>query len=197
MCNRVVGLHRAFRPDFVTRNFWGWRRYPFDHLERYVDRRLWEVDRELTRALEDVEKRFFPFRTERWQPERWGWRTLFESSREVPVEVAEDGSRKMVIKVDVARFKPEEVKVTVGEGMVSIRAKHEEASEDGAQVYRKYVKEFTLPEDVDLESLRSYLDDGGMLRIEAQLPAIEAPAHKEIPIQKISKEKPGKDENKN
>lgn len=160
----------------MIRHFWGWHRHELNgRLEKYMDRRLWKMDRELSRASEDLHEKFSPVRFP-------GWRTPFGSSRNVSVEVAKDGSQKMVVRVDVSHFKPEQVKVTLeDDGLLTVRAK-----DAGNGIHREYVKEVALPEGVDQESIRSILGKDGMLRIEAQLLPLESPSGKEIPIQKAS-----------
>ena len=89
------------------------------------------------------------------------------------------------IEVNVQNFKPEELIIkTVGQS-VQVEAKHEEKTSDGASFSsRNFSQSFTLPREVDPESVVSSLSKDGKLTIEAPLPKAKSLASNErlVPI---------------
>ncbi|KAK6013772.1 Hsp20/alpha crystallin family protein [Ostertagia ostertagi] len=78
-------------------------------------------------------------------------------------KVTDDGS-KLAISLDVSKFKPDELKVQITPAGHSFRR-------------------WTLPEDVDVEQIRSTLSENGQLAIEVPKPKPAVTA-RTIPIQK-------------
>ncbi|GMR44511.1 hypothetical protein PMAYCL1PPCAC_14706, partial [Pristionchus mayeri] len=79
-----------------------------------------------------------------------------------PLIVIENTAEKFTVSVDVSHFKPEEVKVNLNGNDLTIEGDHEEKSDEIGTI-----KRFILPEDTNLDSLRSSLSDEGHLTIEA------------------------------
>jgi HSP20 family molecular chaperone IbpA len=101
--------------------------------------------------------------------------------------VKEGDTRKYQLSINMgANFNPEDVKVSMKDGVVSVHAKREKVSEDGnSRFYKEVTRRFTLPTTVDAKQLKSALTPDGVLKIEAPLPAEalpEPPKHKEIPV---------------
>ncbi|PIO71904.1 Hsp20/alpha crystallin family protein [Teladorsagia circumcincta] len=96
-------------------------------------------------------------------------------------KVTDDGS-KLAITLDVSKFKPDELKVSIDGQILTIEGKHE-ITEGPNYSSRSFVRRWTLPEDVDVEQIRSNLTENGQLAIEVpkNKPAIAA---RTIPIQK-------------
>ena len=87
-----------------------------------------------------------------------------------PVVIDEQGNRQLSLKFDVRKFKPEEIKIRSFDGnKLEVSAKHEVKS-DNHQIYREFRRVCTLPEGVNLESLKSFVHPAGVLSIEAPLP---------------------------
>lgn len=87
-----------------------------------------------------------------------------------PVQVDEQGNRHLSLNFDVRKFKPEEISIrSFDENKLEVSAKHEIKSENH-QIYREFKRICTLPEGVELESMKSELHPDGILRIEAPLP---------------------------
>ena len=104
----------------------------------------------------------------------------------------DDGSQEFRLNVDMNAFKPEEIDVkTTGKKTLSIKAKHEEST-DESTVLHEFSRSFTLPEDVDPESLVCALSKDGVMTIKGPVgaPAIEEPPEKK---QKTTKGKDSKE----
>lgn len=66
-----------------------------------------------------------------------------------------------------------------------VHAKHVEESESG-KIHREFIREYTLPDDVNPDLLKSHLSKDGVLQIEAPAPpSVEAPKEHIIPIEKL------------
>jgi len=89
------------------------------------------------------------------------------------------------IEINVQNFKPEDLVIkTVGQ-TIQVEAKHEEKTSDGASSStRNFSQSFTLPREVDPESVASSLSRDGKLTIEAPLPKAKSVASNErlVPI---------------
>ena len=79
----------------------------------------------------------------------------------------ENTPEKFAVSVDVSHFKPEEIKVNLTGNELTIEGHHEEKNDRHGSVQRSFVRKYTLPEDANLEALRSSLSDQGHLSIEA------------------------------
>merc|ERR1711915_1014366 len=57
-----------------------------------------------------------------------------------------DDDSKMEISIDTSGYKPDELKVSAGKGLISVEGKHEEKSEAGhVMVSRQFSKSYSLP----------------------------------------------------
>jgi len=75
-----------------------------------------------------------------------------------------DTSERLEFSVDTSGYKPDELRVTVGEGMVSIEGKHEEKSEAGkVMVSRQFHKSYALPQGAEPQDVVSNLSKDGVL----------------------------------
>jgi len=75
-----------------------------------------------------------------------------------------DTSERLELSVDTSGYKPDELRVTVGEGMVSIEGKHEEKSEAGkVMVSRQFHKSYALPQGAEPQDVVSNLSKDGVL----------------------------------
>ncbi len=75
------------------------------------------------------------------------------------------------IFVNVQNFKPEELVIKTVGNTVHVEAKHEEKTSDGASFSsRNFSQSFSLPKEINPESVVSSLSKDGKLTIEAPLP---------------------------
>nr|CDJ87951.1 Heat shock protein Hsp20 domain containing protein [Haemonchus contortus] len=96
-------------------------------------------------------------------------------------KVSDDGS-KLAISLDVSKFKPDELKVNIDGRILTVEGK-QEVKEGSSYTSRSFLRQWTVPEGVDVEQIRSTLSDNGHLAIEVPKakPAITS---RSIPIQK-------------
>lgn len=95
------------------------------------------------------------------------------------------GHKKLALRFDCSKFKPEEISIKTMDKRLVVHAKHEEKS-PGRSVYREFTREYTLPQSVDPLRLTSTLSKDGVLQIEAPAPdSVEAPREHLIPIEKL------------
>lgn len=109
------------------------------------------------------------------------WRLTENFRMENPIHTYADGTRKFHLEFDMRQFKPEEIQVKTSGNTLTVSAKHDE-KDPNKSVFREYNRSYVIPKDVAPERLTSKLSTGGVLTIEAPLPAIENPREKLIPI---------------
>ncbi|EYC42695.1 hypothetical protein Y032_0521g2865 [Ancylostoma ceylanicum] len=102
-------------------------------------------------------------------------------------KVTNDDS-KLSISLEVSQFKPEELKVTLEGRTLMIEGK-QEIEQDGVYSKRCFTRHWVLPEEVDIERIRSSLTEDGHMAIEAPKIAKPNAAVRNIPIQKALEEK--------
>jgi HSP20 family molecular chaperone IbpA len=96
--------------------------------------------------------------------------------------VQERGETKLKLEFDVHEFKPSEVHVNVlGTNILQVTADHEERSDEGFR-RRTFVRQYSLPTEVDVEHIRPTMTRDGVLTIEAAASALK-PEDKLIPIE--------------
>ena len=89
------------------------------------------------------------------------------------------------INLDLSDFKPEDIKVNLNGQVVTINARMDKKTEDGTQrIVQKMSREYTLPENLQLEKMKSVLSEDGLLLIETPLKLTPEQVRriKEIPI---------------
>jgi len=97
------------------------------------------------------------------------------------VQDTNDG-KALKLRFDVTQYLPEEIVVKTVDNRLQVNAKHEENSPNRS-VFRKYEREFLLPQGVNPELIRSSLSKDGVLTVECPLPQIEDNQERRIPIQ--------------
>jgi HSP20 family molecular chaperone IbpA len=107
--------------------------------------------------------------------------------RSMPIEAIDNTGNSYKMNIDVSGFKPEDIKVSLKDRVLTIEAKMEQKSEDGSRLYQEVSKTYTLPDNVELENLKSLLTNDGVLAIEAPLAIQDEMKPKEIPINRSEK----------
>lgn len=74
---------------------------------------------------------------------------------------------KFSVSLDVQHFLPEELKVKVSEGSVTVEGSHEEKEDGFGSVSRRFVRRYILPEGFDASALSSSLSSDGVLTVSA------------------------------
>ena len=73
---------------------------------------------------------------------------------------------KLELSLDTAGYKPDELKVTAGQGVVRVEGKHEERSESGeVMVSRHMARQYQLPSSADPARVSSNLSTDGVLLV--------------------------------
>lgn len=83
--------------------------------------------------------------------------------------------------VDVSHFKPSEVTVKTVDNTVVIEAKHDERDDGHGPIQRRLVRKYNLPEDCDVQTLKSTLSEG-VLTIKAPVSTVTPGEEKHVPI---------------
>lgn len=92
------------------------------------------------------------------------------------------------VQLDVQQFKPEEIDVKVVDKYVVVSGKHEEKKDEHGWISRQFVRKYLIPEQCDVEQVKSSLSSDGVLSIMA--PRKEQPElqnEKVIPIEQTGK----------
>ncbi|VDN26584.1 unnamed protein product [Cylicostephanus goldi] len=144
---------------------------------------LWQVPRLMDRFMDDyiheMNRSIFPY-----------WRNADHSRLHVgndtqqrlafSVQVIDD-EKKFAVSLDVSQFRPEDLKVQLDGRELTVEGKQEHKGENSF-IHRSFIRKWTLPETVDLESVRTQLSDIGHLCIEAPKADPERPNRRNIPI---------------
>jgi len=128
-------------------------------------------------------------------PRQWMMPKLFDDNLSSLVEMKDSNllsmkndDTKMEISLNTSGYKPNELKVNVSDGEISIEGKHEEKSEEGhTMVSRQFSRKYTLPAEAKLAEVVSNLSQDGVM-------VITVP--KEKKIQEVKEEKKMKVEHK-
>jgi len=92
---------------------------------------------------------------------------LFKSKDNEVIRVKDD-EKKMEVSLDTSQYRPDELKVSIDKGVVTVEGKHEEKAEDGSKmVSRMFSRKYTLPSEVKAEDVVSNLSSDGVLVITA------------------------------
>jgi len=103
-----------------------------------------------------------------------------------PHIVEQNGQKQIQYNFDAKGFKKEDVNIKTVDGRLVVSAKHEDKGDDHHSI-REFRRMVTLPEGMQLEGMKSRLDNQGILTISAPYtaPAIEHQKNQdtELPIQ--------------
>ncbi|KAL3870544.1 hypothetical protein ACJMK2_038597 [Sinanodonta woodiana] len=148
--------------------------YSSSNMTSHFEAEMRRMHDEMNRMFQDMQKIDRPNPIDDWR--------LTEKFRmDNPIISERDGGRKFKLEFDLSHFKPEEISLRTAGNQLSVHAKHEE--KDGSRSgFREYQRQYVLPKDVDPELLVSKLSAGGILSIEAPLPALEGSRDRLIPI---------------
>ncbi|KOC70251.1 Protein lethal(2)essential for life [Habropoda laboriosa] len=75
--------------------------------------------------------------------------------------------KKFQVTLDVQQFDPEEVTVKVVGNNVMVEGKHEERQDEHGWISRQFARKYLVPEQCDIEQLKSDLSSDGVLTITA------------------------------
>ncbi|GMT02722.1 hypothetical protein PENTCL1PPCAC_24896, partial [Pristionchus entomophagus] len=79
----------------------------------------------------------------------------------------ESTPEKFTVTVDVFHFKPEDIKVSVKGNNLTIEGNHRERIDHDGTIQRSFISKYSIPEDVDLDSVHCSISHKGLLKLEA------------------------------
>ncbi|PIO74756.1 Hsp20/alpha crystallin family protein [Teladorsagia circumcincta] len=137
-------------------------------MPRLLNRVVYDAMRDFDR----FERSIFPY-----------WREADHTVLHVANETqqAVDDDKKFAVSLDVSQFRPEELNVHLEGRELTIEGKQEHKTENGA-IHRAFTRKWLLPENIDLEAVRTQLDDKGHLSVEAPKNAKGHERKRTIPI---------------
>merc|ERR1711983_296320 len=92
---------------------------------------------------------------------------IFKSKDSEVIRVKEDED-KLEVSLDTSQYRPDELSVSVSDGVLRVEGKHEEKAEDGSKmVSRMFSRQYTLPPSTKQEEVASNLSSDGVLVITA------------------------------
>ncbi|KHJ81003.1 Hsp20/alpha crystallin family protein [Oesophagostomum dentatum] len=101
------------------------------------------------------------------------------------LEKVEDDESKLAISLNVGKFKPEELSVDLDGRVLKIEGK-QEIKEKNGYTMRTFVRQWLLPENIDLEQMKSNITEDGHLSIEAPKITKKSPHARSIKIEKAA-----------
>lgn len=118
------------------------------------------------REFDDLMNRYNRMFGSNWASEREG-KDLFSRSDWAPAVDIKESAEAFTIDAELPGMSKDDVKVTVHDGVLTIEGerKHEEESTDKKQhrierFYGSFMRRFTLPENVDENSVKASFKDG-------------------------------------
>lgn len=102
---------------------------------------------------------------------------------------------KWRVSVEVAHFFPSEISVSVRDGFLEVRGKHEERPDEHGFIARCFTRKYRLPAQIDATKIVSTLSVDGILTVEAPVSETSVPAAVIIPI-KVELEATGEKQEK-
>merc|ERR1711988_1198090 len=97
---------------------------------------------------------------------------LFKTKDSEVIRVKEDES-KLEVSLDTSQYRPDELKVSVSDGVLVVEGKHEEKAEDGSKmVSRMFSRKYSLPPNAEADQVASNLSSDGVLVVTAPKKAL-------------------------
>jgi len=94
------------------------------------------------------------------------------------------GDQQLKLTFDLSGYRPDDVSVKVNENVLKVQAVHIDNTR-GNQINREYLREYVLPEWVDVDQLRAKLSEDSTLTVEVPIPHDRVPAfNRQIKITK-------------
>merc|ERR1712152_26483 len=107
-----------------------------------------------------------PLHSSAWTfPEVFGQNsdTIFSSKDSNQIRMVDDDT-KLEISLDTTGYKPDELKVSAGQGIICVEGKHEEKSHAGqVMVSRQFSKKYSMPSSARADEVVSNLSQDGVL----------------------------------
>jgi len=180
-----------------SKDFWGKVDSDFANFEEQVKKSHSEMDSQMSPFRPQLPAWAIPdnLRTE-LTPFQGGSGFQGQSAVSEVIKVKQDEG-KFEVTLDVSDYKPEELKVTTVNNVLSIEGKHEQHQEDSkdtsnstafgsSSVMKQFSRKWTLPKDADPNDVVSNLSSDGILMVTAPRKGQQA-LKQDVPIQKAIK----------
>uniref|UniRef100_A0A668SGD1 SHSP domain-containing protein n=1 Tax=Oreochromis aureus TaxID=47969 RepID=A0A668SGD1_OREAU len=95
---------------------------------------------------------------------------------------------KWRVIMDAAHFTPSEISLSIRDGFLEVRGKHEERPDEHGFIARCFTRKYRLPVEMDATKITSTFSVDGFLSVEAPVPETSVPATIPIPIKVQSQE---------
>lgn len=123
---------------------------------------------DLPRALSPLDNEIVVIKPRRRMSHRYQpYERALERSSGSGVSTVQADKNKFQVTLDVQQFAPEEVSVKVVGRNVIINGKHEEKQDEHGWISRQFVRKYLVPEQCDIDQLKSSLSSDGVLTITA------------------------------
>jgi len=127
-----------------------------------------------------------PLHSSAWTfPEIFGQNsdTIFSSKDSNQIRMVDDDT-KLEISLDTTGYKPDELKVSAGQGLICVEGKHEEKSEAGqVMVSRQFSKKYSMPASAKAEEVISNLSQDGVLVVSVPKREAIKQENRSVPIE--------------
>merc|ERR1712168_498209 len=108
---------------------------------------------------------------------------VFSSKDSNQIRIVDDET-KLEISLDTTGYKPDELKVSAGQGMICVEGKHEEKSEAGqVMVSRQFSKKYSMPSSARAEEVVSDLSQDGVLVVSVPKREAIKQENRSVPIE--------------
>ncbi|KAM3727791.1 Small heat shock protein [Dirofilaria immitis] len=93
-------------------------------------------------------------------------------------------AEKFAMEMDVSQFHPSDLKISLRHGQLTIEGHQKQQRDQHGFIERHFIRQFTLPNDVDETTLISHLKENGILKVSARKKnAPPVTSTRNIPIQ--------------
>ncbi|KAI4455804.1 heat shock protein hsp-12.2-related [Holotrichia oblita] len=97
-----------------------------------------------------------------------GYNQLKEKDKEIDSENVDTSNDKLLVKVNIQEFSPDEITVKITEdNTITVEGKQEEKQDKYGYISHHLVRKFILPNGYDFENIQSMLSSDGVLTITA------------------------------
>merc|ERR1712126_621440 len=109
--------------------------------------------------------------------------TIFSSKDSNQIRMVDDDT-KLEISLDTTDYKPDELKVSAGQGLICVEGKHQEKSEAGqVMVSRQFSKKYSMPASAKAEEVISNLSQDGVLVVSVPKREAIKQENRSVPIE--------------
>jgi len=125
-------------------------------------------------------------------PRRWMMPSMFNmnfakhldlfQSKDSDVIRVKDDEEKFEVSLDTSQYQPDELRVNVVDGVVSVEGRHKDKSDDG-MVSRQFSRKYSLPATAKPDSVVSNLSSDGVLVVSCPKTQAVTSGERKVPIE--------------